>query len=180
MLLLSGCGNSDNTPSVSPPASPSASTQTQTETLIGSYYTKILDTNPERVNNLTVCANALNGETIAPGMIFSFNDSVGQRTESKGYEEARILIGDEAGCAVGGGVCQVSSTIYNAANGAGMQIVERHNHQNEVHYVKIGNDAAVSYGALDFKFKNISDKTVKLDVSVGNGYVYAKLYSIAN
>lgn len=149
------------------------------ETEIGSFYTKILDTDSERVNNLQVCAAALNGFEIAPGDVFSFNGAVGERTKSKGYEEARILIGDEAGCAVGGGVCQISSTLYNAAKNAGMEIVERHNHKNEVHYVEIGDDAAVSYGTLDFKFKNISENTAKIYLSVENGYVYAKICTIS-
>lgn len=150
-------------------------TEAPKETECGSFYTQILDTDPERVNNLKVCAEALNGFEIAAGDVFSFNGAVGERTKAKGYEEARILIGDEAGCAVGGGVCQISSTLYNAAKNAGMEIVERHNHKNEVHYVPIGNDAAVSYGTLDFKFKNISENTAKIYLSVENGYVYAKI-----
>ena len=85
------------------------------------------------------------------------------------------MIGDKKGYDVGGGVCQVSSTLYNAAKNAGMEIIERHDHENEVHYVEIGNDAAVSYGELDFVFRNISDSTIKLLMSVENGYVYAKI-----
>ena len=170
IMLCIACADAGNAPKP---------TQTPYETEIGSFYTKILDTDSERVNNLIVCANALNGYEIAPGEVFSFNGAVGERTKEKGYEEARILIGDEAGCAVGGGVCQISSTLYNAAKNAGMEIVERHNHKNEVHYVEIGNDAAVSFGTLDFKFKNISQSTAKIVMSVENGYVYAKIFLIS-
>lgn len=169
--LICGCaGGSDKEP---------AKIKEPKERETGAFYTQILDTDPERVNNLKVCAEALNGYEIAPGAVFSFNGAVGERTKEKGYEEARILIGDEAGCAVGGGVCQISSTLYNAAKNAGMEIVERHNHKNEVHYVEIGNDAAVSYGTLDFKFKNISEDTAKIYLSVENGYVYAKICTIS-
>lgn len=172
VLFITGCGKSA-------PESGQGESVKCKETELGSFYTRILDTDPERVNNLKVCANALNGFEIPPGEVFSFNGAVGERTKAKGYEEARILIGDEAGCAVGGGVCQISSTLYNAAKNAGMAILERHDHKNEVHYVEIGNDAAVSYGTLDFKFKNISGNTAKIYLSVENGYVYAKICIIS-
>ena len=167
LMLLTGCGAVKETPPAPEP--------TVTETEIGSFYTPILDTDENRVNNLTLCAQLLDGVEIGSGEIFSFNDTVGARTEEKGYEEARILIGKEKGYAVGGGVCQVSSTLYNAAKLAGMEILERHNHENEVHYVEIGNDAAVSYGELDFVFRNISERPIRLHMRVENGYVYADI-----
>lgn len=142
----------------------------------GSYYTQILDTDKSRVKNLILCANVLDGVEIAPGEEFSFNETVGRRTKEKGYEEASIIIGDESGCAVGGGVCQISSTLYNAALLSGMEITERHSHSREVKYIEKGRDAAVSWGTLDLRFKNISDKNVRIGISVENGYVYAKIY----
>ena len=166
VLLLTGCGagNKDMQPETK-----------ITETKIGSFYTPILDTDENRVNNLILCAKVIDGVEVGGGELFSFNNTVGARTEEKGYEEARILIGDEKGYAVGGGVCQISSTLYNAARLAGMEILERHNHKNEVHYVEIGNDAAVSYGELDFVFRNISESPVRLAMRVENGYVYADI-----
>ncbi|MBQ7718358.1 MAG: VanW family protein [Clostridia bacterium] len=172
LMLLTGCGTV--TESVPDKA------KTVTETEIGSFYTPILDTDENRVNNLILCARVLDGVEIESGKIFSFNDTVGARTQEKGYEEARILIGKEKGYAVGGGVCQISSTLYNAAKLAGMEILERHNHENEVHYVEIGDDAAVSYGELDFVFKNISPNRIRLDMSVENGYVYARIIRLDN
>ena len=159
---------------------PDASAQTPrptaaSEKVIGTFQTKILDTDPERVNNLALCANSLNGTLVASGEEFSFNKTVGERTSDKGYKPARILTGDEADCAVGGGVCQISSTLFNAAADAGMEIVERHNHQNEVHYVEIGRDAAVSYGTLDFRFKNPLQNSVRINIAAENGAVTAKI-----
>jgi len=79
----------------------------------------------------------------------------------------------EEGC--GGGVCQVSTTIYQAAKAAGLLIVERHDHQKEVQYAPLGEDAAVNYGSLDMQFRNSTDRVLRLDVSVGNGFVRASI-----
>jgi vancomycin resistance protein YoaR len=144
----------------------------------GSFYTEILDTEKTRVNNLILCAKFLDGVEIPPGQTFSFNETVGRRTREKGYEEASIIIGDERGCAVGGGVCQISSTLYNAAVATGMEIIERHSHSRDVKYVEKGRDAAVSWGTLDLRFKNVSENTVRIGVSVENGFVYARIYEI--
>lgn len=145
---------------------------------IGSFYTEILDKDQNRVENLKLCAMVLDGFEIISGEEFSFNDTVGRRTKEKGYEEASILIGDEKGYAVGGGVCQISSTLFNAAQLAGMEITERHNHSKEVKYISQGRDAAVSWGTLDLKFRNISKNTVRIGVSVENGFVCAKIYEL--
>lgn len=173
-VLLAGCASADNE-ARQPKPSPQEKQKEVREVEIGAFSTTILDTDESRVNNLILCAAVLNGVDVEPGETFSFNTVVGQRTEQKGYEEARILIGEEKGYAVGGGVCQISSTIYNAAKIAGMEILERHSHQNEVHYVELGSDAAVSYGELDFVFRNNTQNTVRVDASVQDGNVYAKI-----
>lgn len=125
---------------------------------IGSYTTSILDKDPDRVKNIQLASEKMNMKKIGPGEVFSFNAVVGQRTEAKGYEEAPIIKQTKDGPkkeeSTGGGVCQLSTTLYNAAQKAGLEIVERHLHSKDIGYVPKGQDATVSYGTVDFKFKN--------------------------
>ena len=158
-------------PTVTP--SPAA---TDAPVALGTFITEILDTDPGRVHNLTLCASVLSGIQVGPGEAFSFNDTVGQRTQEKGYEEAAILVDGNREYAAGGGICQISSTLYNAAVDAGMEILERHTHTNEVHYVELGRDAAVSFGSQDFRFRNPLPHPVSMEISVKNTEVEATLY----
>ncbi len=172
LLLVIGCAKQGDNSTTKKSQEPNEQEYYET----GSYYTQIFDTDQSRVKNLTLCASVLDGVQISPGEDFSFNETVGRRTKEKGYEEASILIGDESGCAVGGGVCQISSTLYNAALAAGMKITERHSHSREVKYIEMGRDAAVSWGTLDLRFLNISVENVRIGISVENGFVYARIY----
>ena len=145
--------------------------------LISSYETKIYDKIPDRNINLTICANAINGYILPPDKIFSFNDIVGERTYEKGYRDAVIY--NEKGekeMDVGGGICQISTTLHMAAKNAGLNITERHNHKREVPYEALGNDAAVSFNGQDFKFKNNSQAYIKLEVIINNDIVKANIY----
>lgn len=119
--LLGGCNKNNKEATRTPDSMPDrVNVETPKEDeVIGSFITDILDTDPDRVKNLILCAGTLDGVSIEPGQLFSFNDTVGQRTSQKGYEKARILVEDESEYAVGGGVCQISSTLYNAAVDAG-------------------------------------------------------------
>ncbi|MBE7062946.1 MAG: VanW family protein [Clostridia bacterium] len=164
-------------PTAEPTIKPTAAA-TESPVALGTYITRILDTDPNRVNNLQICASVLEGVTVGPGEEFSFNTTVGMRTGEKGYEEAKILVCGEREYAVGGGICQISSTLYNAAEDAGMEITERHNHTGEVHYVEIGRDAAVSFGEQDFRFRNPLDVPVRISITVENTEVKAVLYKI--
>lgn len=188
VLILGGCSMDVKNPlpsdmppieSIIPSAIPSilpSAEATESPVALGTYITQILDTDPNRVNNLQLCASVLDGTTVGPGEEFSFNNTVGQRTSDKGYEEAKILVCGERDYAVGGGICQISSTLYNAAEDAGMEITERHNHTGEVHYVEIGRDAAVSFGEQDFRFRNPLDASVRISITVENTEVKAVLY----
>ena len=160
-------------PTVTP--SPAA---TDAPVALGTFITKILDTDPGRVHNLSLCASVLSGVQVEAGKEFSFNNTVGQRTQEKGYEEAAILVDGNREYATGGGICQISSTLYNAALDAGMEILERHTHTNEVHYIELGRDAAVSFGSQDFRFKNPLPHPVSIEISVKNTEVQATLYKI--
>ena len=113
-----------------------------------------------RINNIKLAMSFINGRRVAPGETFSFNEAVGQRTSSRGFKKATAYSGGEVTEQVGGGICQVSTTLFNAAVKADMEIVERHNHSLTVHYVDKGKDATVDWGHQDFKFKNTSDDDV--------------------
>lgn len=172
LLFVSGCtGNLTKTPNTT--KEPVA---TEAPVALGMFVTEILDTDENRVNNLKICASVLNDTTVEPGAEFSFNNVIGQRTKEKGYEEAKILVEGHPDYAVGGGICQISSTLYNAAKDAGMEILERHTHTNEVHYVALGMDAAVSFGEQDFRFRNVLSEPVRIRISVENSQVKAELY----
>ncbi|KNY25786.1 VanW family protein [Pseudobacteroides cellulosolvens] len=125
---------------------------------IGSYTTSILDKDESRVNNIELASERIDGLKLSPGEQFSFNKIVGRRTEEKGYEKATIITRKDGmpkkGTGVGGGICQVSSTLYNAIDQCGLKIIERHKHSKAVGYVPKGKDATVTYGAYDFRFSN--------------------------
>lgn len=122
--------------------------------VISTFSTPIKDYTKERIGNIKLCIKKLENITIPAGSEFSFNKTVGRRTLKKGYKKAIIFIGKEKVKEIGGGICQVSSTIYNAAMNAGFEITERHEHSLPVDYVEEGKDATVMYGSLDLKFRN--------------------------
>lgn len=140
--------------------------------MLASFSTTILDSDENRVNNIRLASQKINGFVLKPGETFSFNKIVGKRDYNKGYKKAKVLVNGESNEGVGGGICQLSSTIYNAALKSGMQIIERHTHSGEVGYIPRGQDAAVSYGYKDLKFKNLNNYPVKFIVSIKNGKVY--------
>ena len=108
----------------------------------------------DRTHNLTKAANIINGVMVKPGQVFTFNQTVGPRTGVTGYRDALIIVGDRFEPGTGGGICQVSSTLYNAVLLAGLEIVERYNHGLAVAYIPPGLDATVAYGLQDFRFRN--------------------------
>ena len=131
---------------------------------------------PSRTNNLILAAQAIDGYIVKPGEIFSFNDVVGERTEEKGYEDALIYSGGLSVPALGGGVCQVASTIYCCTLYADLEIVERYCHEFVAYYVPHwGMDATVYWGALDFRFRNNTDYPIRIDADVADGYVNVSL-----
>lgn len=126
-----------------------------------------------RTTNLKLACAAINGTVILPGEIFSFNSVVGQRTEEKGYKEAIAYVnGGASKPEIGGGVCQVASSIYYATLQAELKTVERSNHMYLVSYVPYGMDAAIYWGHLDFKFENNSPYPIRIDASVSDGQVH--------
>ena len=121
---------------------------------LGTYTTRYDPTNKNRSNNLEISAEKINGTIIMPGETFSYNQTVGERTIKEGYKEAGAYAGGKVVQSVGGGICQTSSTLYNAALLANLEIVDRSNHQFLTSYVTASRDATVSWGSIDFQFKN--------------------------
>jgi len=121
--------------------------------------------------NIRLAAKAIDGTVVFPGEEFSFNEVVGPRTPDKGYAIAHVYIAGEVRNGYGGGVCQVSTTLYDAALLANLAVTERHNHMFTVSYVPLGMDAAVSYGHADLKFRNNTNYPIRIDASVSENNV---------
>ena len=131
--------------------------------------------NANRTANLELACKALNGVVLNPGETFSFNDTLGERTTGKGYKSAPAYSGDDLVNQVGGGICQVSSTLYCSALLADLEIVSRTNHGFPVNYINYGMDATVSWRSPDFKFRNNTNYPIKLEASVSGGYVNVQI-----
>ncbi len=129
---------------------------------IGEYTTKFDSQKSARGKNIMRASKAIDEIIVNPGQEFSFNNAVGPTTKSNGFELARIFIKGEEKKGYGGGVCQVSSTLYNAVLQAGLEVTERHVHSKEVFYVPKDKDAATSHGGIDFKFVNNKDFPIKI------------------
>jgi vancomycin resistance protein YoaR len=146
--------------------------------LLGEYSTNYLtyDDTPGRVENLKIGSSAVDGQLVAPGEVFSFNALAGQYD----YEDAGAIIDGQVDEAEGGGLCQVSSTLYMAANYAGLEIVERHPHFAELPYIQPGFDATVWFGALDMQFRNTTDGYILIEETVDeqSGEVYSAIYGV--
>ena len=152
---------------------------TPSETLISEFTTKIYTKDKERQNNITITCSSLNNTIVENGQTFSFCNTVGKATPSKGYEKADVFKDGEVIQALGGGNCQVSSTLYNAVlKIPDLKVTERHEHSNSVPYVSKGKDAAVSYGTYDFKFVNNTGSKIKITSSCDKNNVYAKIFKI--
>lgn len=121
---------------------------------VGSYVTFFNQGNQARSHNIALAAEAIDNHVVFPGETFSFNRVVGKRTEGRGYKQAPVIVRGELAEDIGGGICQVSSTLFNAADRAGLTILERYSHSKSVPYVPSGRDAAVSWYGPDFVFKN--------------------------
>ena len=134
---------------------------------VASYSTVIKNKkDSNRQQNITLTCSSLNGAEIKAGNTFSFCNTVGKATPDRGYLEANIIVDGIEEKGLGGGNCQISSTLYNAVLAfPELEIVERHPHSADVPCIEKGKDAAVSYGTHDFKFKNNSDSSVKIYAS---------------
>jgi hypothetical protein len=148
------------------------------EKTISSYYTTLIDRSASRTKNVELSCQAVNGSIVQPGQVFSFNQTSGPRTKERGYEIAPIFVGKKVVPGRGGGVCQTSSTLYNSALEAGLEIVERHPHSLPVAYVAAQRDATVSWGGADLKFRNNLDVPIKILARVWDKYVLCAIAEV--
>lgn len=126
--------------------------------------------------NIETAAAAINNYLLLPGEVFSFNRGVGPRTVERGYELAPIIVGNAVVPGLGGGICQVSSTLYNAVLAAKLEVVERYPHSLPVGYVPPGRDATVS-DYLDFQFRNSSDRLVLIKTACWGGWIDIRIFT---
>ncbi|WP_343101236.1 VanW family protein [Romboutsia sp. MSSM.1001216sp_RTP31141st1_G3_RTP31141_220114] len=143
--------------------------------ILGQYSTSFNDKS-SRGNNIYIAGKSTSDIVIMPNETFSYNSATGPRTWSNGYKSAKVIVGGKYVNGEGGGVCQVSTTIYNAALISNMEIVEVHNHTYPSRYAPRGKDAAVSYGYIDFKFKNPYSHPVYIKNIIKNGAITTKIY----
>ena len=144
-------------------------------TILGQFSTSFNEYS-SRGTNIYIAAKSTSDILIMPGDTFSYNKSTGARTWSNGYKTAKVIVNGKYVNGEGGGVCQVSTTIYNAALISGLEIQEVHNHTYPSHYVPKGRDAAVSYGYIDLKFKNNFAHPIYIKNIVSNGAITSKIY----
>ena len=145
---------------------------------LATYSTRYDPTNKNRSNNIAISTEKIDGTIIMPGETFSYNQTVGERTIAEGYKEAGAYAGGRVVQDVGGGICQTSSTLYNAALLANLEIVDRSNHQFLTSYVDAGRDATVAWGSIDFQFKNTRTYPIKIEATAKNGVCTMSIYGI--
>ena len=161
-----------------PPANEPAKSE-PVETVLAEFSTTIKSRASNRLNNIQITCSKLNGTTVESSKSFSFCQTVGKATEEKGYKKADVIVYKQVTQALGGGNCQVSSTLYNAIlKVSDFKVTERHPHGKKVNYVPEGKDAAVSYGSKDLKFVNNTSNTIKIYASTDNKKVSIKIVSV--
>jgi vancomycin resistance protein YoaR len=144
---------------------------------IGRYITSFNPSNKKRSTNIKLAVEAINNHVVFPGETFSFNSVVGKRTVEKGYEKAKVIVKGEYAEDIGGGICQVSSTLFNAVDSAGLKIVQRFSHSRHVPYIPPGRDATVSWYGPDFEFKNMYNQPILIQARTLGHLLVIKLYS---
>ena len=145
--------------------------------LLANYSTRYTGS-ANRTTNLILAANKINGTVLMPGETFSYNKTVGARTIAAGYRDAPIYVSGKVVDGVGGGICQIATTLYNAAVYANLEIVQRTNHQFVPSYAPASRDATVVYGAIDFQFKNNRNYPIKIQCSVSGGIANFQIFGL--
>lgn len=145
---------------------------------VGTCTTRYDVSDVNRTTNLVIACQKINGKVVLPGETFSYNKALGPRTTAAGYKNGKVYEGGEVVDGIGGGICQISSTLYNAILTANLETVERRNHQFVTSYLPAGRDATVVYGMTDFKFKNTRKYPVRIVASARNGIATVSIYGI--
>ncbi|MDR7002141.1 VanW family protein [Neobacillus niacini] len=144
---------------------------------IGRYVTFFNHYHKERNKNIVLAAKAINNFVLFPGETFSFNKVVGKRTAGKGYMAAPVIIKGEFSEDIGGGICQVSTTLFNAVDNAGLNVLQRQSHSKEVSYVPPGRDATVSWDGPDLVFKNKYNQPILIQAKTAENKLIIEIFS---
>lgn len=144
---------------------------------IGGYVTSFNSYNQGRTNNIYLASKAINNFVLFPGETFSFNQVVGKRTSVKGYLPATVISKGELSEDIGGGICQVSSTLFNAVDNAGLKVIKRFSHSRPVTYIPPGRDATVSWNGPDFVFKNNYNQPILIRATTLENKLKIELFS---
>lgn len=147
------------------------------ERQISSFSTYYNPRNLNRSHNIRLASSAIHHYVLLPGEVFSFNKVVGKRTVDKGYKRAPVIVRGELSEGIGGGICQVSSTLFNAVDEAGLTILKRYSHSKQVGYVPAGRDATVSWYGPDFSFRNDYDHPVMIKCYANHGVNVVTIHS---
>ena len=148
----------------------------QVHDVLAEFKTNFSSSSSNRRSNITLAARKINGTLLKPGDIFSYNKTVGPRDEEAGFKEAPTYLNGKHVPGTGGGICQVSSTLFNTAWTAGLKIVHRQNHSMPVGYLSHGRDATAVYGAIDMQFQNDTDAPIYISASTGGGVLHFVLW----
>ena len=146
--------------------------------LLSEFSTTYSTRNTNRSTNIRLASSKIDGTVVMPGETFSYNSTVGKRTAAAGFKEAAVYSGGEVTTGIGGGICQVSSTLYNSVLLANLEIVERYNHGFNPGYVPAGRDATVSWGGPDFKFKNTRNYPVRIVANGSGGTIHIEIFGL--
>lgn len=147
---------------------------------IGAYITYFNSHNKNRANNIALSSKAIDNVVVFPGEIFSFNQIVGERSKGKGYLPAPVIVRGELSEGIGGGICQVSSTLYNAVDKSGLKIIQRYAHSRNVAYVPPGRDATVSWYGPDFRFQNRYAYPILIRSRAIHGMMVVRIFSFSD
>ncbi len=162
------------------PVQPNSVDLLKIQDIVGDYTTFYNPQDVPRTKNVRLAAMALDNLLIPPGQVFSFNDVVGERTEAAGYMPAFVFVDQTMIKDNGGGICQGSSTLYQAVRQAHLAIVERHTHTLPVSYVLKGHDATVAFGILDFRFRNDTQGYLFISARTGSNWLRIQLFGVAD
>ncbi len=143
---------------------------------MSTYSTNFASSTSGRAANIELSTKAINGKVLMPGETFSYNEVVGERTRARGYQDAGVIVGNKVENGLGGGICQTSSTLYQAVIRSGLKSVERYNHSLTVGYLPKGFDATVSWGGPDYKFKNTYDFPIYIEGYCSNRNLVFNVY----
>ncbi len=142
------------------------SSESEFPVVLGTYSTTLIGSLPARTDNIRLAAQALDGTILEPAQVLSFNRRVGARSAERGYQPAPVILHESKDVQVGGGVCQVASTLFDAALIAGLRATERHRHSYPVDYIPLAQDATIVWGAKDLKILNCLDQPVRFRAEV--------------